>query len=233
MSQIKHSCWLLIPAAGVGSRMGLGHAKQYMPLLGKPMLAQTVAPFLACEFVAGITIALAEGDTSHTDIELLQHPKIKLCIGGDSRADSVLAGLNSLDAAKAEDWVMVHDAARPCVTTEQLQHFYDTLSPSEHGGIWAIPQADTLKRVNNGVVETTVDRNNIWCAQTPQMFRYNTLKQALHAALTAGITITDEASALEAAGIPVKIVQGHSQNIKATYPSDAALAAFYLENRAD
>ena len=134
----KRDCWLVIPAAGVGSRMEAAQAKQYLPLLGKPMIEHTLAPFLQCGFIRGVTVAVSENDDNYQDLTALQHEKIQLCIGGDTRAESVLAGLRALHSADDSDWVMVHDAARPCITASQLASLYETLAISEHGGFWAI-----------------------------------------------------------------------------------------------
>lgn len=223
------ACWLIIPAAGSGSRMGLAHAKQYLSLHGQPMLAHTVNAFLACDFIAGIVVAVAEHDTYHRTVSALQHPKVSCCIGGTSRAESVLAGLQALTHARDNDWVMVHDAARPCVSPQQLQALYNTLALTPNGGFWAIPVADTLKNVSPEQAVSTVDRRYMVRAQTPQMFRLGALREALSSALAKGYEITDEASAMEHSGIEVRVIDGHSSNIKVTYPDDAALAAFYLQ----
>lgn len=228
MNNNTTTCWLIIPAAGSGSRMQLQQAKQYLPLLGKPMLSHTLEAFVDCDFIKGITVALARHDSQFQALSLSGHPKVHSCIGGATRAESVLAGLASLNNANDNDWVMVHDAARPCVTSLQLQQLYDALKTSQHGGFWAIPVADTLKRVAENCPLQTVDRKNIVRAQTPQMFRLGELREALLSALASNIDITDEASALEFASIPAIVVEGHGSNIKVTYPDDASLAEFYL-----
>lgn len=225
----KPSTWVVIPAAGVGARVGAAKPKQYIAIDGEAMLLRSLRPFLEADFVEGVVLALSANDTWWPELNF-SHPKLQLCIGGTERADSVLAGLSTLNLA-ADSWVMVHDAARPCITGAQLQLLFEQLQGTE-GGLWAIPVADTLKQASADQHSVaTIDRNQIWRAQTPQMFKFGELQQALASALAQGLSITDEASAIEYSGGRPTLVEGFNENIKVTYPSDVALAEFYLKQQ--
>jgi 2-C-methyl-D-erythritol 4-phosphate cytidylyltransferase len=160
---------------------------------------------------------------------------VRTTTGGEQRADSVLAGLACLDGRAADsDWVLVHDAARPCLCADDLQRLISAVRGSDIGGILAEPVVDTVKRASaDGLVEATLDRDRLWRAQTPQMFRLGELRSALQRALAAGEAITDEASAMEHAGFPVQLVRGSPANLKVTVAEDLALAAWYLQQRTD
>ncbi len=221
-------CWAVVPAAGVGARVGAHLPKQYLHLSGKPLISYTLDALLNCDFISGVSIAVSNEDQYWSDLTQTSHTKFKQCIGGKNRADSVLAGIRSLDKADDHDWVMVHDAARPCITTEQLASLYASLCHTEQGGLWAIPVADTLKYVEGQQSLRTIDRSAVWRAQTPQMFRIGTLRNALNKALSHNTNITDEASAMELSGFRPEIIEGFTQNIKVTYANDVKLAEFYL-----
>ncbi|MCK5872719.1 MAG: 2-C-methyl-D-erythritol 4-phosphate cytidylyltransferase [Methylococcales bacterium] len=231
MNQIKY--YAIVPAAGVGQRMQADKPKQYLPLLGKTVIEQTLTRLLKTNIFAKITVALSEDDPYWKSLKMAKHEKIIRAKGGEERADSVLSALQTLnDQAHDDDWVLVHDAARPCVSVDEIQRLISALKDERYGGILALPSHDTLKQVKNNTIEKSVDRGTIWKALTPQMFRYGVLKNALEQ--TEGDPrITDEASAVELCGKQVKIVEGSSENIKITRPEDLALAEFYLERQCD
>ncbi len=217
----------LIPAAGSGRRMGHALPKQYLELQGRPLLWHTLQVFERYPEIASIHVVVAPDDTVWTRHDWSGCHKLRLhrC-GGETRAQSVLAGLRAMEAAE-EDWVLVHDAARPCLTRTALNRLITTLRDDSVGGILAIPVADTLKRAGEGGrIATTVARTGLWGAQTPQMFRRGMLMQAL---AQASAEVTDEASAIEALGIAPLLVEGDPANLKVTHPADLALAARYLE----
>jgi 2-C-methyl-D-erythritol 4-phosphate cytidylyltransferase/2-C-methyl-D-erythritol 2,4-cyclodiphosphate synthase len=225
---IEPGIWAVIPAAGTGSRFGRG-VKQYACIGGATVLERSVAALLQQENVKKIVIALHPDDTQGKQLPLLQHEKICFVTGGSERADSVLQALYYLrDFARKDDFVIVHDAARPCVATADLQKLIDTLHDDSVGGILAVPAIDTLKTVDAMNIVGTVDRAAIWQAQTPQMFRFGLLLECLQQSIKTQQLVTDEASAVEACGYAVKIVAGSRSNIKITYQDDLALAAFYL-----
>jgi 2-C-methyl-D-erythritol 4-phosphate cytidylyltransferase len=212
---------VIIPAAGSGSRMATVLPKQYLPLLGRPMIAWTLDTFLACERIASVQLVLSADDT-HWQAHSIHHPKLSILrCGGKTRAATVLNALNTLNV-EATDWMLVHDAARPALTHQLLDDLLDQIQDDEVGGLLAIPLADTLKRANAAQrVALTEPREGLWQAQTPQMFRYEILKKAL---IQAGGAPTDEAQAVEALGLSPKLVTGQLRNLKITYPQDLALA---------
>ena len=224
--------WAVVPAAGVGKRMGADVPKQYLEVLGKPVLQHTLERLLSVEALAGIAVALGADDGYWPDLPCANHPRIRRVPGGRERADSVLSGLRGLERdAAAGDWVLVHDAARLCVTRTDIETLMATLAGDPVGGILALPVSDTLKRVEAGGILETLDRSRIWRALTPQMCRYGLLRQALEEASEQGRIVTDEASALELQGLRPKIVEGRPDNLKITRPEDLPLAAFYLEQQ--
>ncbi len=224
--------WGVVPAAGVGKRMGGAIPKQYLAVAGKPVLQHTLERLLAVERFAAIAVALGAEDGYWPDLPCANEARIVTAPGGKERADSVLAALVRLEElAHVDDWVLVHDAARMCVTPSDVESLMDRLADHPIGGILALPSTDTLKGVEGGVIVDTVDRNHVWRALTPQMFRYGTLRFALEDAARRGLTVTDEASALELQGQRPAIVEGRPDNIKITRPEDLPLAAFYLEQQ--
>ena len=228
----NHAFWGVVPAAGVGKRMGADIPKQYLPVLGKPVLQHTLERLLSVEALSAVVVALGKEDGFWPDLPFANHPRIRVADGGKERADSVLSALNRLEGiAKADDWVLVHDAARLCITRTDVLKLINILENDPVGGILALPSSDTLKGVSDGLIVDTVDRNHVWRALTPQMFRYGALKEALKTAAELGLTVTDEASALELKGQTPRIVEGRPDNIKITRPEDLALAAFYLEQQ--
>ena len=225
-------CWGVIPAAGSGSRMAAGLPKQYLEVAGKPLIRHALEALLQLPDIAGVCVAVQAGD--HRARALASEPRTRLIRGGATRADSVLAALEALaEQAAPEDWVLVHDAARPCLSQDDLQCLVERVGATATGALLALPVVDTLKRVDaQGRVQATVPRADLWRAQTPQMFRLGELKLALERALAAGVEVTDEASAMEWAGHPVQVVAGDPRNIKVTVPADLALARLYLTEAA-
>jgi len=224
--------WAVVPAAGVGKRMGADVPKQYLQVLGKPVLQHTLERLLEVDAFAGVVVALGAEDGYWPDLPCAAYPKIRVAPGGKERADSVLSALLSLeDVAAPDDWVLVHDAARLCITGGDVRKLIDRLRNDPVGGILALPVTDTLKSTEMGEIVETVDRSRIWRALTPQMFHYGMLRHALIDAAERKLIVTDEASALELQGLRPKIVEGRPDNIKITRPEDLPLAAFYLERQ--
>jgi len=216
---------VIIPAAGSGSRMGAEMPKQYLMLNGKPLLQHVLSVFAHAPRIHSIHLVLSAEDKHwrHADNALYSKMQLHYC-GGDSRAATVLNGLQAIAAdVAADDWILVHDAARPGLSEHLLNHLLDTLQHDAVGGLLALPLADTLKRADNQQrVAATLPRHDLWQAQTPQMFRYATLLQALTE--YAG-TPTDEAEAIEALGLKPKLVSGELRNLKVTYAQDLAVVA--------
>ncbi|MCK5831322.1 MAG: 2-C-methyl-D-erythritol 4-phosphate cytidylyltransferase [Methylococcales bacterium] len=228
---MSNKIWAVVPAAGVGKRMLADRPKQYLPLAGETVLEQTLKRLLQAQVFSSIAVAISKEDPYWPNLEIFNHKKIITAKGGKERADSVLSALKSLrDNASDTDWVLVHDAARPCLTSTDIHLLIDTLRDDDVGGILAISSHDTLKQVESKNIIKTIDRSAIWKALTPQMFRYGMLKKALEMA-EGNSDITDEASALEIHGLTPKIVEGRSDNIKITRPEDLALAEFYMEHQ--
>jgi len=221
----------LVPCAGRGERAGGSGPKQYHPVAGQPMARHTLAALAAVPRLARILVVTAPGDLC------LREPGARWEVadcGGASRAASVLSGLQHLQAsgARADDWVLVHDAARCLVTPALVDALIDACLPDAVGGLLALPLADTLKEERAGRAAATLGRQGKWLAQTPQMFRLGALRAALAAHAQSGFAgITDEASAMETAGQRPLLVTGSALNIKLTYPQDFALAEAVLAAR--
>ncbi|HEY0943051.1 MAG TPA: 2-C-methyl-D-erythritol 4-phosphate cytidylyltransferase [Steroidobacter sp.] len=230
---MSRNFWVIVPAAGSARRMGGAVPKQYLPLAGRTVIEWSLAPFLAHACTAGIVIALAEQDPRWSRMELAREAKIMTTSGGAERMDSVLAGLEVLQAKAApDDWVLVHDAARPCLSATDLDRLLEELNDDAVGGLLAAPVVDTLKRADeNGRVAQTVAREKLWRALTPQMFRRDILQRALAEARARGVAVTDEAQAVEALGLQPKLVAGDADNIKITLPEDLARAERILRSR--
>jgi len=215
--------WVVIPAAGIGSRMRADRPKQYLQLAGRTILEHTLDCFLDHPRLRGLVLSLAADDPWWPALPCASDLRIQRAEGGAERADSVLSGLLRLLelGAQADDWVLVHDAARPNLARSDLDRLLAELADDPVGGLLAVPARDTLKRAGaDGRVVETVDRSLIWQAYTPQMFRFAALHRALADALVAGVTITDEASALEWAGQAPRLVEGRADNLKITRPED-------------
>ena len=225
-------CYALLPCAGSGSRAGTAQPKQYQPVAGMPMVQHTLAAFAQVARLAGVLVVVAPGDGVLVS-DAAARRTIAPC-GGATRAESVLNGLNHLldHGAAANDWVLVHDAARCLVTPAQIDALIDACLPDAVGGLLALPLPDTLKTEAGGRVAATVDRSDKWLAQTPQMFRIGALRDAYAAHAANGFAgLTDEASAIEATGAAPLLVPGSAQNFKVTYPEDFALAEAILKSR--
>ncbi|MDX1345052.1 MAG: 2-C-methyl-D-erythritol 4-phosphate cytidylyltransferase [Sedimenticolaceae bacterium] len=222
----------VIPAAGIGSRMQADIPKQYLQLAGKSVIEQTINRLLQLPGLANIVVALGEGDPFWPGLEISNDSRLHTVTGGKERADSVLNGLQMLrQQGDDDDWVLVHDAARPCVRLEEIRLLIETCVNQQQGGILAIPVHDTMKRSDshNRILET-VPRENLWHACTPQLFRIGELTEAIETALDNGYPVTDEASAMEHAGQQPLLVECSVANIKITRPDDLALAEFYLRS---
>jgi 2-C-methyl-D-erythritol 4-phosphate cytidylyltransferase len=223
--------WGLIPAAGTGKRMKSGLPKQYIEILGRTVLEHTICRLLGCPSIRSVMVCIAPDDSRWPDLKLADSRLLPAVEGGRKRADSVLNGLLALEkVARPDDWVLVHDAARPCLSHHTLERLLTEAGEDEVGGILALPVSDTVKRgdKNNRIV-TTEMREGLWRAQTPQMFRLGVLRRAIESGLTNGEYITDEASAMELAGYSPKLIVGEPGNIKITLPEDLALAEVLLD----
>ncbi|KIO36277.1 2-C-methyl-D-erythritol 4-phosphate cytidylyltransferase [Shewanella sp. cp20] len=220
----------IVPAAGIGARMGAEIPKQYLMLNHQPILAHTLDVLLAHPRITKVIIALNPEDTYFAKLTQAAHPKLMTVIGGKERADSVLSALK---AAPSGAWALVHDAARPCLSAldiDKLIAACETDVGSEQGAILAMPVRDTMKRSGEGgAIQETVCRENLWHALTPQLFPVQRLKHNLNDALAADVAITDEASAMEWAGGRPLLVSGRFDNIKVTHPDDLQLAALFLQ----
>jgi 2-C-methyl-D-erythritol 4-phosphate cytidylyltransferase len=210
--------------------------KQYLPLLGRPVILHTLERLCTHPRVRGVMVGISDQDRHWQALipMLSRLPKfLGKYPGGETRAHTVLNGLKALSKrAKAGDWVLVHDAVRPCVRHEDVDKLISSIANGQEGGLLALPVSDTVKRVDNeGRVVETVRREGLWRAATPQMFRIGTLASALENALKQGSEITDEASAIEAAGGHPRVVACHADNIKVTLPEDLALAELYLKQQ--
>lgn len=226
--------WIVVPAAGVGARMGASIPKQYLKIDNKTILEYTLERLLQVPQLAGIYLALSQDDHYWPSLSLAKDPMLKVIAGGKQRCDSVLNAMQSLQTdADTNDWVLVHDAARPCVMLDSITTLIEQLENHSVGGILGVPVSDTLKKVDHSLaIQDTVDRSVLWQAQTPQMFRYGLLRDCLQRSVAAGKTITDEASALEVCGYQPLMVQGRSDNIKITRPEDLAIAKLILQQQA-
>ncbi|MDB5796980.1 MAG: 2-C-methyl-D-erythritol 4-phosphate cytidylyltransferase [Paucimonas sp.] len=217
--------YALIPAAGAGSRMQSSTPKQYLPLRGRAMLAQTVEAFLAMPVIEHIFVIVSPDD-AYVDQLGLTGERVSICrVGGASRQQSVLNGLQQMrTTVQGEDWVLVHDAARPGLTPALVSRLIEEVGTDAVGGLLALPVVDTIKQAHDGRAQHTVPRAGLWAAQTPQMFRHALLERALGTA----IEVTDEASAVEALGLAPLLVPGSMRNMKVTLPEDVALAEIFL-----
>src|SRR5574343_1226975 len=223
--------YAIVPAAGTGARFGADKPKQYLDLLGRPLIFHTLAALTACPEIERVWVVLSPDDPywPRYDWSVLG-PKLETVrCGGATRAESVHNGLQAAAMVAVEDdWVLVHDAARPCLSGLMLDAMFRELADDPVGGILAVPVADTLKRADaEQRVAATEPRDGLWQAQTPQMFRYGLLSEAFKKCRE----VTDEAGAIEALGLRPKLVRGDATNLKVTYPADLALAAMILRAR--
>ena len=224
---------LVMPAAGSGRRFGAASPKQYAPLAGSTVLECALAPFLADARCRHIRLVLARDDTERARLEARLGPRAAVVDGGVERCDSVLSGLASLATVMgADDWVLVHDAARPCIALADVDRLLAQVDGRAEGGLLAVPLTDTLKRADaDGACSDTPARTGLWRAQTPQMFRLGALRAALERARAAGRVPTDEAQAMEWVGVRARLVEAEHANLKVTTPADLTLAAAVLAVR--
>lgn len=217
----------VLPAAGIGSRMQADCPKQYLTIGHQTILEHAIHALLRHPRITQVIVAISPEDQQFKTLPIASDPRVLVTEGGQQRADSVLAGLQLAGNAH---WVLVHDAARPCLHPEDLERLLAITAHSKVGGILAAPVRDTMKRaqVGQSIISHTVERQDLWHALTPQLFPLELLKLCLQRALDEGATVTDEASALEHCGYHPLLVAGRADNIKVTRPEDLALAAFYL-----
>lgn len=225
--------WVVLPAAGAGKRFGDELPKQFQPLAGKPVLQHTIECFVDLPRLAGVVVALAAWDKHFSAVKVPVSMRLYTVTGGDERADSVLAALEWLHAggeAHENDWVIVHDAARPLLPRADLGLLVEACDAGADGALLGAPVADTLKQADaSECVQATVERKQLWRALTPQMFRLGPLRNALLAARKAGKSVTDESMAMELAGFQPRLVNGHGCNIKITHAGDMALAEAWVK----
>jgi 2-C-methyl-D-erythritol 4-phosphate cytidylyltransferase len=228
------SCWCVVPAAGAGKRFGAAIPKQYLELQGKAVCEHTLERLLQVSAIQRIVVCLSRDDDRFQTLPLAQHPKILTTHGGAERCHSVLNGLHALqNDASDDDWVLVHDVARPCVRPADIEKLiHHVQRQNAIGGILANPVRDTMKRANphHHIVET-VSREHLWHALTPQMFPLGLLRDALESALADHALVTDEASALERLGHQPLLVEGHPDNLKITHPQDLPLANLFIQQQ--
>jgi len=222
----------LIPAAGVGARMAAGGPKQYLPLCGKPMLRHALDAFLASEKISHVFVAVSAADRA-IDAVIPSHGVTVLRCGGATRMESIRNALGAMaPSVRDADWVLVHDAARPGLDRALIEKLIAEVGVHPVGGLLALAVVDTVKRAGADVtacaVASTIERDGLWLAQTPQMFRYGLLRAALDAAVAGSAVITDDASAVEALGYAPLLVEGHPRNLKVTLPRDIGIAEMYL-----
>lgn len=219
---------VVIPSAGIGSRMQSDIPKQYLKLGQQTVIEHTIHQFLTHPAVDKVIVVVSENDSIFNHLSIHSHPSILITTGGVERAHSVLNGLALVDS----EWVLIHDAARPCITHADIDQLVELANHFMDGGILATPVKDTMKRSNqDGVISQTVERAMLWHAMTPQFFQTQQIADALSSALEQGLLITDEASAMEHAGYAPKLVAGRADNIKITVPEDLAFAQFILQQQ--
>ncbi len=235
----------IVPAAGVGKRMQADCPKQYLKINNETILSHTVTKLLSHPLICQVIIALGKDDQYFTESQLAHHKDIIRVNGGSERVNSVLNGLKLVDRNEYP-WVLVHDAARPCVSHKDIDELINQCLINDHGGILATPVRDTMKRgvcvkgivedsaeTNISTIKYTVEREQLWHALTPQLYKTDELTFAIEHAMKKGLKITDEASAIEYANLPSLLVSASSENIKITHPNDLALAEFYLNKQAN
>lgn len=223
----------IVPAAGSGRRFGSSTPKQYLPLHGASVMEHTLHLLLSIEQLQRIVVVVSADDVRWRELPVFADSRIVTAIGGSERCHSVHNGLEKLSELNAAtDWVLVHDVARPCCLRADIEKLMLHLQPHPVGGLLAVPASDTIKRVDSAQqIEETVDRAWLWQAQTPQLFRFHVLHDALNHCLGLGMHVTDEAQAVEALGWQAQVVEGSRRNIKITRPEDLALAEFFLQEK--
>ena len=220
----------IVPAAGTGRRFGAELPKQYQALHGATVIEHSLRLLLGIERLQRIVVVVHPEDSRWRDLAVFSDPRIIVAQGGAERCHSVLNGMQHLAAMQSEtEWVLVHDVARPCCPRADIEKLIDHIQPHPVGGLLAVPASDTIKRVDGArQIEETVDRSWLWQAQTPQLFRYRLLLDALNHCLGLGMVVTDEAQAVEALGWQAQVIEGSRRNIKITRSEDLALAEFFL-----
>ncbi|MEJ2094159.1 MAG: 2-C-methyl-D-erythritol 4-phosphate cytidylyltransferase [Gammaproteobacteria bacterium] len=220
--------WAVIPAAGAGKRMQSDVPKQYLQINGKPIIEYTLEVFTKHPDIESVIVAISDTDEYWGELPVSKHPKVKTTEGGIERCHSVMNCLDYLsDIADESNWVLVHDAARPCLKSTDIDKLINDVSGTD-GGLLALPVRDTMKRSNDRHVSETVSREGLWHALTPQMFRLHNLQLALKAVIDSGELVTDESLAMERAGYRPLLVEGRPDNIKVTHNADLYLATLYL-----
>ena len=223
--------WAVIPAAGIGSRMAAEIPKQYLEIAGKTILEHTLNRFFDHPKITGVVLVISPDDQYWEQLKMTSVKPLIVAQGGAERCHSVLSALQTLeDHADQQDWVLVHDAARPCLRSADIDKLIKEVADHDVGGLLAAPVRDTMKRGLDNVVTETVERTGLWHALTPQMFRLSDLKAALGNTLQKGLVVTDEAQAMESINKMPLLIEGHVDNIKITRPQDMELAAHYLES---
>ena len=228
--------WAVIPAAGTGKRMDSVIPKQYLPLHGKTVLEHTLRHIIGHPSIAAVVVVIAQDDQYWPGLaSVFVEQSLIVVHGGAERCNSVMNGLRALSGhAAPQDWVLVHDAARPCIRHDDIDKLISAVIVHPVGGILGVTAADTMKRVDeHRQIIATVDRSGLWHAQTPQMFRLQQLIMAIRHAIAINAPITDEASAMELSGLSPLIVEGHRDNIKITEPDDLIHVEMFLENQTD
>jgi 2-C-methyl-D-erythritol 4-phosphate cytidylyltransferase len=227
---VQDKYWVIIPAAGTGNRMGTEIPKQYLKITGRTILEHTISRFIPLTNIEGIIVVISQNDSYWSNLELSRHEKVMTTIGGKARYHSVLNGLYRLsEVTGGNDWVLVHDAARPCIRMEDIIALIGEISNHADGGLLGIPARDTMKRADmNNEITGTISRVGLWHALTPQMFRNEALQHAIEKAIANNIELTDEAQAMEYAGFKPKFVTGHPDNIKITHLNDLRLAELFI-----
>lgn len=225
--------WIIIPAAGIGVRMAADRPKQYLLIQTKTIIEYTLDCFLSRCDIAGIVVAVAKTDPYWSDLSVAKQELVITTEGGDERYQSVLNGLRALaQMASPDDWVLVHDAARPCLQQAAIDRLMTALKHHTVGGLLALPCRDTIKQANSAQqIERTIERATLWQAQTPQMFRYEKLLSALETVQRENKIVTDEAMAMELSGYQPLLVHGHAENIKLTDQADLVAITRYLTGR--
>jgi 2-C-methyl-D-erythritol 4-phosphate cytidylyltransferase len=225
--------WAVVPAAGIGRRFGGDTPKQYLNIAGRPLIEYTLRALLAHPGIDAVMVAIAPDDPFWAGWRELEGKPVYTCMGGAERADSVLAALQALPATVSEDqWVLVHDAARPCLPAMDLTRLIALGQADPVGALLAAPVRDTVKSVDaNSRIVRTEPRERLWRALTPQMFRRGGLTRALRAAIKAGVSVTDEAAAMERLGLKALVIEGSEANIKVTTPADLAVLESLLKKQ--
>ncbi|CAB5501928.1 2-C-methyl-D-erythritol 4-phosphate cytidylyltransferase (EC [Bathymodiolus thermophilus thioautotrophic gill symbiont] len=226
-------CFLIVPASGIGVRMNAEKPKQYLKLEnGLSVLDQVLETLLGMMQIKACVVAIAQNDTEFKKSTFANHTKLlATAVGGEQRFHSVISALNVLRPfAQDEDWVLVHDAARPCIKANEVIKLIEQLKDNPVGGLLATQVVDTIKQSRGNIVEGTLDRSKLWQAQTPQMYRFGVLSKALENVIKNNLMITDEASSMEHLGLESVLISASKSNLKITTPEDLELANFYLKS---